>query len=225
MQLFDQYSTALICIDSSTYKTLQPQNKYTKIEDLTGEITLLQPPVTLAGAFGIGAPAAVAFLEELVACGIKKFIFLGTAGRLTEDFQKGDVLICEKAISDEGTSKQYTSDIVSFSSIELNKRIEKYLAKKDVKLSKCIAWTTDAPYRELIEKLNYFINQGAHVVEMEASALFNVAKYHGVELSLVLIISDSIANGKWQPYFKSDIVKEKLISTSSLLLDFLFNEL
>ena len=225
IHLFDSYSVALICIDPATYKTLTEQNNCLDNAELTGDVTFLQAPVLLAGAFGIGAPAAVAFLEELIACGIKKFIFLGTAGRLTEDFQKGDVLICEKAISDEGTSKQYTSDIVSFSSIELNKRIENYLAKKDVKLSKCIAWTTDAPYRELIEKLNYFINQGANVVEMEASALFNVAKYHGVELSLVLIISDSIANGKWQPYFKSDIVKEKLISTSSLLLDFLFNEL
>jgi uridine phosphorylase len=223
MQLFDQYSTALICIDPSTFNSLKAQNKYTEIEDLTGEIALLQPPVVLAGAFGIGAPAAVAFLEELVACGIKKFIFLGTAGRLTEGFHKGDILICEKAFSDEGTSKHYSNDIEYYSSNELNNQIENFLADKGNNINKCIAWTTDAPYRESTEKLGHFLKQGAQVVEMEAAALFTVAKHHGVELSLILIISDSIANGQWQPYFKSDVVKEKQNSTATLLLDFLNN--
>ena len=221
MQLFAQYSTALICIDSSTFNNLKAQNKYTKIENLTGEIELLQPPVALGGAFGIGAPAAVAFLEELIACGIKKFIFLGTAGRLTEDLHKGDILICEKAISEEGTSKQYSNDSESYSSNELNNQIENLLINNAIKNEKCIAWTTDAPYRESTEKLDYFMTQGAHVVEMEASALFTVAKHHGVELSLILIISDSIANGQWQPYFKSNLVKDKLISIANLLIEFL----
>ena len=49
---------------------------------------------------GIGAPHAVTFMEEMIACGTREFINMGTAGGLSET----GVFLCNKAVRDEGTS-------------------------------------------------------------------------------------------------------------------------
>jgi hypothetical protein len=56
---------------------------------------------------GFGAPTAVMTLEELIAFGINRFVNLGTAGGLQAELSVGDLVICDRAIRDEGTSHHY----------------------------------------------------------------------------------------------------------------------
>ena len=56
---------------------------------------------------GFGAPTAVMTLEELIAFGIKTFVNLGTAGGLQQNMNIGDIVNCDRAIRDEGTSHHY----------------------------------------------------------------------------------------------------------------------
>jgi hypothetical protein len=42
---------------------------------------------------------------------------------------------------------------------------------------------------------------------MEISALFTVAKYRGVDLSALAIVSDELASFKWRPGFKASEFK------------------
>lgn len=58
----------------------------------------------ICGNSGIGAPAAVDLLEQLVATGIKRIISFGTAGALHDGIRGGDLVLCSNAFPDEGTS-------------------------------------------------------------------------------------------------------------------------
>ena len=46
-------------------------------------------------------------MEELVALGCRRFVSIGTAGSLQPDLAVGDLLVCDRAIRDEGTSYHY----------------------------------------------------------------------------------------------------------------------
>ena len=56
---------------------------------------------------GIGGPSASIALEELVKCGAKTFIRVGTCGGMDIDVMGGDLVIATGAIRFEGTSKEY----------------------------------------------------------------------------------------------------------------------
>ena len=61
-------------------------------------------------AAGWGAPTAVMTLEELVASGVTRFVSLGAAGALQPAMNVGDIVVCDRAIRDEGTSYHYVPD-------------------------------------------------------------------------------------------------------------------
>ena len=63
--------------------------------------------VAIVGNFGIGGPASCHLLEILIAAGVKDFIVLGHAGGLQKTNAIGSIVLCEKAIRDEGLSYHY----------------------------------------------------------------------------------------------------------------------
>lgn len=174
----------------------------------------------LVGRFGIGAPAVVAQCEELIALGAKRFVSLGTAASISKSVEIGDVIVCERAFSDEGTSRHYQANRqVFFASKGLARRFQTWLCNLPCKLG--TAWTTDAPYRETKTKRDAFIAKGADVVEMEASAFYMVARFRNVEALAVFVVGDSIAGSKWEPHFNDKPVRLRLNRTGRVLLDFL----
>ena len=56
---------------------------------------------------GIGGPSASIALEELIACGAKTFIRIGTCGGMQLDVNSGDIVVATGAIRAEGTTKEY----------------------------------------------------------------------------------------------------------------------
>ena len=147
---------------------------------------------------GFGAPTAVMTLEELAAFGIKQIVNLGTAGGLQQNMNIGDIVICDRAIRDEGTSHHYLPvEKYAFSCSELTENLYTAFERKGIQFSKGTSWTTDAPYRETIEELRQYCSDGVATVEMEASALFAVGAYRGVGVSSVFVISDLLSEEDW----------------------------
>jgi uridine phosphorylase len=154
---------------------------------------------------GFGAPTAVMSLEELIAFGIKKFVSLGAAGGLQKDMTIGDIVICDRAIRDEGTSDHYLpAEKYAFPSPELTENLSKAFESKGIPYSKGTTWTTDAPYRESIEELRQYRSEGVATVEMEASALFAVGAYRGVSVSAVFTLSDLLSEEDWDQEYHSE---------------------
>ena len=151
------------------------------------------PRVGVMGGFGIGAPAAAIILEGLIAFGVRRFISIGTAGTLQPDIAIGDLVVCERAIRDEGTSHHYLPpDKYALPSAPLTAALAAALGRAGRPHRLGTSWTTDAPYRETRAEAAWYQAEGVAAVDMEAAALFSVAAYRGAEMAAVFAIFDSL---------------------------------
>jgi uridine phosphorylase len=155
---------------------------------------------------GIGSPHATTILEELIALGGRRFINLGTAGGL----QTEGIFLCEKAIRDEGTSSHYAShEKYSYPDKTLTKMLGAALKKLGIEYTPSTTWTIDAPYRETRAEIKHYRSEGVSTVEMEASALFAVAKLRKVKIASAFVVSDVLGE-KWEPKFHHFNTKQGL---------------
>lgn len=204
------HHTVLFCFDAGIYAKLKRTFGGSIFSGLTGELYLMDNKIALAGKFGIGCPAVIAFLEELAACGIRRFVGIGSAGALHRKIKIGDVGLCTGAFSDEGTSAHYPGyEYFSKPTRTLTTRLAIWFKQRQLPFVKGKAWTIDTPYREIKQKLEYFLNAGADVVEMEACAMFNVAHFRKVAVANVFVVGDSISGGIWKPAFRSKDIQQK----------------
>ena len=81
-------------------------------------------------------------------------------------------------------------------------------------------WTTDAPYRESVAQVNQLSEQNILGVDMEYAALIAVAAFRKVELTAVLLVSDELWSGKWNPGFRAKDFKKKSKKILHFLVDF-----
>ena len=59
------------------------------------------------------------------------------------------------------------------------------------------AWTTDAIFRETVDRRDRRVAEGCSIVEMEAAALFAVAQFRGVTLGQVVYGGDLVVPEGW----------------------------
>jgi len=147
----------------------------------------------------LGAPAAAMAIERCAAQGVKHMVVVGVAGSLRADVKIGDFLVPTLAKSDEGTSKFYAPD--KFPPLAGEKALA---AVEDTMKNACLnyhrgpVWTMDAFYRETKDQVKQYGDQGLMAVEMELAALFTIARFLGVELAALLVISDELASLSWK---------------------------
>lgn len=150
--------------------------------------------------FGIGAPAAAMVLEELVELGATRFVSLGFAGALSNDLDFDDVVVCSKALRDEGVSHHYLAPArYSVPSPTLSAELLHALSGAGEPVSEGPSWTIDAIFRETIAEATAYRDEGILTVEMEAAALFAVGEVLGVDVAAIFTISDHLlAHDEWR---------------------------
>jgi purine-nucleoside phosphorylase len=164
----------------------------------------LQPQeVSVTGPF-VGAPYAVMLLETLIAWGARKIIFLGWCGAISENLEIGDIILPTSAVIDEGTSAHYGQQDarISHASTSLVSMIRQVLDQNQIDFQTGAIWTTDAVYRETRQLVERHQQDGTLAVEMELSALYSVARFRGVALAGILVVSDELSSLDWRPGFK-----------------------
>jgi uridine phosphorylase len=146
----------------------------------------------------VGAPLAGAFVEELIACGGRKFIACGGAGVLDSTIQVGSIIVPVSAVRDEGFSYHYLPpgrevaphpDAVQAILDTLDQHQIPHMTGK--------TWTTDAIYRETPDRITRRRDEGCITVEMEAAAFFAVAQFRGVKLGQLLYGGDDVGGDVW----------------------------
>ncbi len=161
--------------------------------------------VGVLGGFGFGSPITTLFMEEFIALGAKKFISIGTAGGLQKDSRVGDIVVCNRAIRDEGVSHHYLAPgKFAEPSPELTGDLGDEFAEHGVEYTTGCAWTIDTPYRETLEEIRQFRREGVACVEMEAAALFSVAQCRSVQVASAFVISDLLVDEVWVPQMRSE---------------------
>jgi uridine phosphorylase len=192
----------IICYDKDLLKHIIECHEAKKVDYF--EAYIVDKSVLVAGGFGFGAPVACTILEELNTFGVKEYISIGTAGTLQKNQRIGDIVVCESAIRDEGTSHHYlASSKYSHASDSMTKKIVKALKHYNIPHTVGTSWTIDAPYRETVAEAKQYQKEGVLTVEMEAAALFAVAQYRRLQIGAIFTISDSLAELEWKPQFHS----------------------
>lgn len=165
--------------------------------------------VSLAGPF-LGAPHAAMLMETLVSWGARQLIFSGWCGSIAEDVKIGDIVIPNGAIVDEGTSPHYgvAAGEISRPAVTMATCLRSIMNEEAVGFHEGLVWTTDGAFRETPEKVLHFKSRQALAVEMELSCLFSVARYLGVDVAGVLVVSDELYSLTWNPGFKSKAFRE-----------------
>lgn len=211
----------VICFFQDVINKLNQQKKLTRIAQQKSEvgkhpiygfefqnqnIALFHP--------GVGAPLAVGLLEEVIARGCKKFIVCGSAGVLDSDIAVGHLLIPTAAIRDEGTSYHYLAPgREAAAHPKAVAAIESVLKRNNFDYLLTKTWTTDAFYRETPKKIALRKSEGCLTVEMEAAALFAVAKFREVILGQILYSGDDVGGTEWnsRKWTKKIELREKLV--------------
>ncbi|MDD9304638.1 MAG: nucleoside phosphorylase [Desulfobacter sp.] len=168
----------------------------------------------IAGPY-IGAPYGVMLMESMIAKGTKNILILGWCGAISKHLVPGDLVVPDRALVDEGTSRHYMDlkgDPAEVSSDpSLSDALCSHLADAGKNVHRLPVWSTDAIYRETRGKVDWFKNKGAHAVDMECSALFSAASYRKVRAAALLVVSDSLVSetGDWDPGFRKKKFKSR----------------
>ena len=197
-------------IDPATYRPLFMSRLY---PDPSG-----QAGFSITGPI-VGAPYAVMLLENLIAWGVRRCIFVGWCGAISADVKIGDIVLPSAAIIDEGTSLHYGAEQGSVAEApgEVCQEVEAILKHRRLPYRRGRVWTTDGIYRETPDKIDKFRNRAALAVEMEISALYTVGHFRGVDIGALLFVSDELGQTRWRPGFKSEMFK----SSRNVLCDVL----
>lgn len=167
--------------------------------------------VAVLTSFGGGSPMVMELAEELAVMGTRKMILMTWGGTLQKDLKPGDIVVCNRAIRDEGASHHYlpAAKYVDANSILVSELVNAIRARG----AECIVgttWTTDAPYRETREEVMQYQAEGVKTVEMESAGLFTVGKLRGVQTASVVIAMDSLASLRWQTPERLDGIMRSL---------------
>jgi purine-nucleoside phosphorylase len=155
--------------------------------------------VGVSANFGIGAPAAVVLLEYLAAFGVQKFISIGLAGGLQDGTRPGMLVVCERAIRDDGVSGHYLPDEkYVLADEELTMRMRQTMEKVGQETTIGTSWTTSAPFREMRDQVERHRQDGVLTVDMEAAALLAAGKSLGVQVGAAFSIADSLSGVHWR---------------------------
>jgi len=153
----------------------------------------------------VGAPNAAAVLENLAALGARHLIAFGWCGSLQGWLKTGALVVPERAIREEGTSYHYLpAGVVAEASRGLVETVLSACQAAGQPAVTGTVWTTDALYREARAKVLAFQAQGVLGVEMETSAIFAVGAHLGIEIAVLLLVSDELGGSEWQVGFGSE---------------------
>ena len=152
-------------------------------------------PVTVCST-GIGAPSAAIAVEELAAVGVERFVRVGTCGALQSGIETGDMVVATGAAKDEGTTARYESPTVP--AVPDYRTVEALVTAAEdngetVRVGPVA--TDDAFYAETEAYVAEWEDAGLLAVEMEAAAIFSLARRKGLAAGAVCTVDGNLVEG------------------------------
>ncbi|MFB6132235.1 MAG: nucleoside phosphorylase [Halanaeroarchaeum sp.] len=175
------------CDESTTVA----ENREYRVVDATYEGV----PLTIAST-GIGSPSAAIAVEELSRVGVETFVRVGTTGALQADLEIGDVVVATGAAKNEGTSARYES--VAFPAVpdfETTAALVDAAESNDEVVHVGPVATDDAFYAETDEYVEQWEEAGLLAVEMEAAAIFTLARRRGLSAAAICTVDGNLVRG------------------------------
>lgn len=155
-------------------------------------LTLADPPTAVA-CLGVGAPALVTVLEHLVGLGIRSFIAVGPAPAVALDLHRGDCVVIDRALRDDGVSSHYLAP-ARYAEADHGLTAHLIAAGEAASLGprRGSSWTVPTPFRTTADELEAYRTEGVLVTEMVTAALFSVAKALNVRAASAVIVTRTL---------------------------------
>jgi uridine phosphorylase len=132
----------------------------------------------------------------------------------------GSIVVVTGAEREEGTSHHYLpADEMVTADPELTRLLEEGARARGTVPIRGRSWTIDAPYRETVGAVARHRDAGVMVVEMEAAAIFAVARVRGVRAGLITAVNDELFGPQWRPAFAAPAYREALLCAVDVALD------
>lgn len=182
----------------ATYETVTKDYPIYRISDT---VCLCQAP--------IGAPVAVQLMDWLIAYGVERVISVASCGALI-DLPENALVVPRRALRDEGTSYHYMPPSRwSYLDDGVQQMVKDVFDAEGIAYTNADVWTTDAIYRETIDKVRRSRSEGCGVVDMQCAALASCADFRRAQFGQFLYVTDSLADT--EAYDRRNWGKEALL--------------
>jgi uridine phosphorylase len=159
---------------------------------------------------GIGSPSAAIALEELAAVGVETFIRVGTTGALQSDIEIGDTVVATGAAKDEGTTKRYEkSEVPAVPDYGTLSALVEAAEDRSAPVHVGPIATDDAYYAETDAYVEAWSEAGLLCVEMEAAALFTLARRKGLAAGAICTVDGNLIEGTQKGETEDEELPEK----------------
>lgn len=144
-------------------------------------------PITVTST-GIGGASAAIALEELIACGAKNFIRIGSAGAVQSNVGIGDMVIPTASVREDGASKMYISEnYPAVADFELTSMIIDTCKKLQYVYSSGVIRSHDSFYiDDEKERMAFWNEKNVIASDMETATLFTLSQLRGVKAACIL---------------------------------------
>ncbi len=144
----------------------------------------------LVTSTGIGAPSTAIAMEELIRCGGRNFIRIGSGGALRSELNIGDLVLASGAVRDDGTTEQLVE--AAFPAIADHVLLNACQAAAErLRAVYCIGIirSHSTLYNDRNEDIyRYWRSRNVTASDMETSAVFVEAALHGVRAASIINI-------------------------------------
>lgn len=144
-------------------------------------------PITVTST-GIGGPSTAIAIEELIACGAKYFIRVGSGGAVQPYIKLGDLVISSGAVRDDGTTDMYIDkSYPAIPDLELTHKILETC--KELSYSHYLGYVRshDSFYIENEEDImEYWSKKNILSSDMETTTVFVLGQLRGVKTASIL---------------------------------------
>ncbi|MDQ1129859.1 nucleoside phosphorylase [Microbacterium sp. SORGH_AS_0888] len=153
-----------------------------------------------ATSTGMGCPSTAIAVEELARVGVTSVIRVGSSGGLQAGIEPGDLLVSEGSFRNDGTTDAYLpKGFPAVPDLELTASLARHAARlaeaSGTRSYTGISVSDDAFYAETPEWIGQLNRMGILNVEMEASALYVVARLRGLRAGMVCACSSNLVDG------------------------------
>jgi uridine phosphorylase len=164
-----------------------------------------------------GGPVTAILLEELACFGVQTVIGFGAAGSLVSSQHVGKMLVADRAVCSDGTSREYTDEPDVNPDSELLKLTVALASQEEVMPIIGAVHTTDALYQEWPARIQQWREGGATFVNLETSPFYAVAAYRGIRAVYLGLVTDYVGDltgwqhGLWSRSNTTDALIVRLI--------------
>lgn len=145
-------------------------------------------PLTIQST-GMGGPSAAIVVEELADLGAEVVVRIGTCGAIADGLELGELVVASEALAADGASRA----LGAADRVAAHPALTAALAGEHEGL----AVTTDLFYDPTAEQAHAaWVAEGALVIEMEASAVLQVALRRGLQAGCLLAVTDVLTGGE-----------------------------